>query len=110
MISKATRYFVFLEICDAGICELLNSLRSIFNQKEFKSSIHVTLRGPYTKAVDSKSLDDWYQKIRGNSILIAKAGIFENEAESFVYLGVSTADNSKNLSRITRKFDYPKFV
>lgn len=108
MVSSTAKYFVFLEICDADICELLNGLRSIFNQRKFNSGIHVTLRGPYVKPVDERKLADWHHKIRANAILIANAGIFENEFESVVYLGVSTANNSKNLSRITRKFDYPK--
>lgn len=108
MAFATTEYFVFLEICDADISELLNGLRTIFNQKEFKSNIHVTLRGPYSKPVDEKYLDDWFHKIRANSILIANPGMFENDEESFVYLGISTANNSRNLSRITRKFDFPK--
>ncbi len=108
MPSDLVRYFVFLEICDADICELLNELRSVFNQKKFKLGIHVTLRGPYVKPIDQNNLNEWFHKIKDSSILIANAGIFENEAESVVYLSVSTAQNSKNLSAITRKFDYPK--
>lgn len=108
MALATTKYFVFLEICDADISELLNGLRTIFNQKEFKSNIHITLRGPYSKPIGEKNLDDWYHKISANSILIANPGIFENEEESFVYLGVTMANNSRNLSRITRKFDFPK--
>ena len=108
MAATTTKYFVFLEICDADISELLNNLRSVFNQKEFKSNVHVTLRGPYSKPVNEKYLDDWYHKISANTILIANPGMFENEEESFVYLGVSMANKSKNLSRITRKFNFPK--
>lgn len=108
MAFSSTKYFVFLEIRDADICELLNSLRSIFNQRNFKSGIHVTLRGPYVKPISEAKLADWFNKIRAHSILIANVGMFENESESVVYLKVSTANNSKSLSGITRKFDFPK--
>ncbi len=108
MSSNPTKYFVFLEICDADICELLNDLRSVFNQKIFKSGIHVTLRGPYVNPIAENDMDDWFNKIKASAILIANAGMFENESESIVFLRVSTANNSKNLSAITRKFDYPK--
>ncbi len=108
MSSDLTKYFVFLEICDADICELLNGLRSVFNRKNFKSGIHVTLRGPYLNPVNEKDMDEWLQKIKASAILIANAGMFENTYESIVFLRVSTAHNSKNLSAITRKFDYPK--
>lgn len=108
MATPKKRYFVFLEICDKGICELLNKLRTIFNQKPFGSNIHVTIRGPYSKPVTEQELDGWYDKIKSDPILIANAGMFENEDESIVYLGVSAAHNSKNIIRITRKFDYPK--
>lgn len=108
MAINNTKYFVFLEICDADISDFLNSLRTIFNRKEFKSNIHVTLRGPYSKPVDEEKLGDWYRKISTSTILIANPGIFKNEGESIVYLRVSMANNSKNLSRITRKFDFPK--
>lgn len=108
MPTNLTKYFVFLEICDADICELLNSLRSVFNNKIFKSGIHITLRGPYIKPVNEIDMDSWFQRISANSILIANAGKFESEQETIIYLGVSTSKNSKNLSVITRKFDYPK--
>jgi len=108
MVLATAKYFVFLEICDADICELLNNLRAIFNQRAFKSNIHVTLRGPYVKPVPASHLEDWYDKISSDSILIANAGMFENDNESIVYLGVSTTHNSRNISRITKKFDYPK--
>lgn len=108
MALVTTKYFVFLEICDEDIAIFFNSLRTIFNQKEFKSKIHVTLRGPYKNPVGEKQLDEWYRKIGSSSILIANPGIFENGEEYFVYLRVSTANKSKNLSRITRKFDFPK--
>lgn len=108
MPSSQTKYFVFLEICDADICELLNGLRSVFNQKTFKSGIHVTLRGPYLKPVSDKAMDSWFQRIKASAILIANVGKFENENESVVYLRVATAKKSKNLSVITRKFHYPK--
>lgn len=108
MSSTSVKYFVFLEICDADICELLNGLRSVFNQRIFKTGIHVTLRGPYVRRMDELELDEWFHKIKASAILIANAGMFENETESVVYLRVSTSHNSKNLSAITRKFDYPK--
>ncbi len=108
MLPSPAKYFVFLEICDADICELLNGLRSVFNERVFKAGIHVTLRGPYVNPIDEKDLDEWFQKIKASAILIANAGMFENETENIVYLRVSTAHNSKNLSAITRKFDYPK--
>ena len=108
MLPSLKKYFVFLEICDADICELLNELRSIFNQRAFRTGIHVTLRGPYSKPISQENLDGWFHKIKAKSILIANAGMFENEIENIVYLGVSTAQRSKNLNAITRKFDYPK--
>lgn len=108
MSSTTAKYFVFLEICDADICELLNGLRSAFNQKAFKTGIHITMRGPYSSPITQENLDEWFRKIKASSILIANAGMFENGTDNFVYLGVSTTNNSKNLSTITRKFDYPK--
>lgn len=100
--------FVLLEILDEDICAFLNQLREIFQGRPSKSSIHVTLRGPYINDPTEREIADWEQKLRHDVILISGVGRFHNDDLHVVYLKVCTNSETRNLSRITRKFDYPK--
>src|SRR6266850_6923373 len=102
------RYFVLLEIGDPIVREFLTTIRDAFSKKSSKTAIHVTLRGPYRSPLDETAILEIADKIRGDPLLIHGVGMFRNKETYVTYLRVSSAKESANLSRVSRKFDYPK--
>jgi len=94
--------FLFLEITDVEIANLLSSLRETFTGKK-SNNIHLTVRGPYKKTITSDDVNKWYKKISDNDLLIHKVGKFSNDGFHVVYLSVEC----EGLKSIWDKPDYP---
>ncbi len=95
--------FLFLEFTDEEIVYLLSSLRKIFTQKQIKTNIHITVRGPYAKTITEGEIKKADHTIKNDVILIAGVGRFSDSRHT-VYLKV----RSDNLEKIWDKPDYPK--
>ncbi|KAA3611182.1 MAG: hypothetical protein D8M58_14500 [Calditrichaeota bacterium] len=80
-------YFLFLEILENDIVFILNSLRSIFSQKEKKASIHITIRGPEKEPIiNEKKFNDFLSP--PPQIGIRTPGIFSFKNQYYLYLTV----------------------
>jgi ribonucleotide reductase alpha subunit len=98
-----SKQFIFLEILDPDIYAFIKGLKSEFGMFNDNSNIHITVRGPYKGKIDYKKVNNFYDKIKNDPIIIQNAGIFNNEDESVVYFKV----DSLSLRKIWRKPDYP---
>jgi hypothetical protein len=95
--------FLFLEIQDPLVVELLTSLKSIFNNKPSVSPIHVTVRGPYKKIPDEGYLEKLWDTIEGEGVLLNGIRHFEFENKRYVYIKT----HSRAIRKIWWKSDYP---
>ncbi len=95
--------FLFLEIQDPLVVELLSSLKSIFNSRPSFSPIHVTVRGPYKKIPDEEYLEKLWNIIDGEGVLLNGIRHFEFENKRYVYIQT----HSKVIRKIWWKSDYP---
>lgn len=102
-INSVTQRFVFLELRDDEINNLLSSLREIFQNEKSNSSIHVTVRGPYYKELTTKNMSYWKSLISSDYLLVANPGMFVNKNIYVVYIGLTT----DNLKKIWHKPDFP---
>jgi len=97
--------FLFLKLTDPEVCSFLWELREIFEkEKKSSASIHITVRGPNKNEFKKDVIENLYDKIAGDSIIVQSAGRFDNEYRQIVYIKVF----STNLHKIWRKPDYPK--
>lgn len=97
--------FLFLKLTDPEVCSVLWELREIFEkEKKSGSNIHITVRGPNKNKFKEEVINNLYNKIADDSIIIQSAGRFDNDDYQVVYIKVS----STNLHKIWRKPDYPK--
>ena len=101
--SKSSRSFVFLQFLDAEINTLLSGLRHEFGSSKTESSIHVTVRGPYSGRIPGKSIAKYEDIIRHDPILIGGVDIFQNQTGNVVYIRV----HSDSLKKIWWKPDFP---
>lgn len=97
--------FVFLEIHDSLVVELLTDLRNIFYGKPSLSPIHVTVRGPYKSTPSEKAIEKLWSSIEGEGVLLNGIGNFEFGKKRFVYIHTK----SKAIRKIWWKGDYPIF-
>lgn len=97
--------FLFLEIQDPLVIELLTSLKSIFNEKPSLSPIHVTVRGPYKKLPEESYLEKLWETIEGEGVLLSGIRSFEFDTKKYIYIQT----HSKAIRKIWWKSDYPIF-
>lgn len=98
------KLFLFVEIHDKPVVELINNLRTIFNDGKRKNSpVHITLRGPYTSTPDPEEINSYWETIREEGILISGTDNFNNNDKYVVYLKVK----SKVIRELWWKPDYP---
>lgn len=96
--------FIFLELLDEEVNDILNNLRNIFCGKREKSNIHITVRGPYYGQIRSSDIDRYQSILKNHSpLLIGGTGIFKNSKEYIVYVKVV----NDGLKKIWWKPDYP---
>ena len=95
--------FLFLEIQDPPVVELLSELRDIFSEKKKASPLHVTVRGPYKNIPDEKFLEQLWSTIEGEGILLSGIRSFEFNDKKYVYI----QSLSKVIRKIWKKMDYP---
>ena len=98
--------YLFLELLDPAINDLLFRLRREFTEGTINSSIHITIRGPYRKRIAPETFEKCEQKLNNEPILIYGIGMFENPDEYVVYIRVSGG----RLSEVCWKPDFPKKI
>lgn len=96
-------YFVFLEIKDIEVLNLLISLRQVFLGKTSNSAIHLTVRGPYEVPPLSSQIRKWQEMLRDEPVVLANTGFFSNRDEYVVYIKIS----NEYLRQIWYKPDFP---
>ena len=98
-----TQRFLVLELLDSEIVVFLARLREALGANT-KSSIHVTVRGPYFECIRGDDVREYERLMEGTSVLLQGFRTFENSNESIVYL---RAHNSR-LKKIWWKPDFPQ--
>ena len=101
--SKSPRGFIFLQFLDAEINTFLSGLRREFGNSKTESSIHVTVRGPYSGRISGKIIAKYEDIIRHDPIRIRGIDIFQNQTGNVVYIRV----HSDSLKKIWWKPDFP---
>lgn len=102
--SRSSQKFLFLEILDPEINGLLSGLRKEFAEGISESSIHITVRGPYSRLIRDEEIDKCRRILDNEPILLHGIGIFDNPEEYVVYMRVL----GERLSKIWWKPDFPK--
>ena len=97
--------FLFLEIQDPLVVELLTNLKCTFSGKPSLSPVHVTVRGPYKKVPSEGYLEKLWETIEGEGVLLSGIRSFEFETKKYVYIQT----HSKAIRKIWWKSDYPIF-
>ncbi|MDX1914979.1 MAG: hypothetical protein SFU55_05285 [Methylophilus sp.] len=97
--------FLFLEIQDPPVVELLSSIKDIFSEKPKTSPLHITVRGPYKNVPDEKSLERLWSIIQGEGVLLSGIRSFEFKNKKYIYI----QSQSKAIRKIWWKSDYPIF-
>lgn len=95
--------FVFLEIQDPPVIELLSSIRSIFSDKPNLSPLHVTVRGPYKTIPDEKNIEKLWAIIEGEGVLLSGIRSFAFKDKKYVYI----QSQSKAIRKLWWKSDFP---
>ena len=95
----ASRTFYVLYLPDGPIANCVDAIRVLANPVE-KHRAHITVRGPYSRAV--KHLDSINRQIEGSSVDIYQAGNFFDTGQNTVYL----ACRSPKLQAVWDKRDY----
>ncbi len=98
-----TTGFVFLEITQPEIRELLWHMQWILSGAEPRHPVHVTLRGPYMRRIAPEILKKSKETLCNDTLRIRGVGRFR-QREEVVFLGV----DSPNLRKVCWKRDYPK--
>ena len=80
---------LLIEILDSDIVALLTCFRQIFNEKDFSTGIHITIKGPQ-KTFRTKSIDKFLET--NNPIKIYSVGMFINQDNYIVYLKAQGED------------------
>ena len=95
--------FVFLEITQPEIRALLWHMQWILSGTEPRHSVHVTLRGPYTGRIASKTVKKSSETLRNDTLRIGGVGRLR-QPEEVVFLRV----DCPNLRKVWWKPDFPK--
>ena len=74
-----------------------------FGNSKAESSIHITVRGPYSRRISEKDIAKFERIVRGDTILIHGIDVFRNQTENVVYIRV----RSDSLEKIWWKPDFP---
>ena len=102
-MNNKSRNFIFLQFLDAEINAFLSGLMREFGNSKTESSIHITVRGPYSGRIPQKTIDKFEDIIRHDPILIRGVDVFQNQTENVVYIRA----HSDSLKKIWWKPDFP---
>ena len=97
------RRFVFLEITQRGIGALLWHIQWIMTGVEPRQPVHLTVRGPYRRAIAPRVLEKCRETLGNDTLRIGDVGRFTNPDHEVVFLRV----DSPNLRKIWWKPTYP---
>lgn len=95
--------FLFLEITDRDINYLLSGIETEITGNRPERATHLTIRGPYKRKIDQKTIDWCKEEMKGAVLRIEGVGRFSNPAEEVVYFEV----DSPAVRRIWWKPDFP---
>lgn len=95
--------FLFLEVHDQTVVELLTSLRTALNGRHSNSPIHVTVRGPYQDLPPLDKVLPLWDELKGEGLFLNEIGFFENGHKGIVHIKA----RSKAIRRLWWKPDYP---
>ena len=101
---RKQNFFLFLELLDPVINDLLFRLRHEFTEGSLNSNIHVTIRGPYRKKITPETITKCGQLLDCEPILIHGIDMFENPDAYVVYIKVS----GNRLREVCWKPEFPK--
>jgi 2'-5' RNA ligase len=93
------RVFYVLHVKEKALSDCLEAIRFLCNPAE-KHRAHITVRGPYKKRIDIKSIN---QKIAGDTVEIDSVGNFFDTGQNTVYFRCSAPE----LKSVWNKRDYP---
>lgn len=97
------RRFIFLEIAHREIGALLWHIQWIVAGVEPRHPVHLTVRGPYRRAIARSVLEKYSEALRDDTLRIGDVGRFTNPDQEVVFLRV----HSPNLRKIWWKPSYP---
>lgn len=97
--------FVLLELVDEEISGLINGIREILMPDGFRTSVHLTLRGPYGpgEKIEPEEISKWTELLKAGPIVLDGIGTFRNRDRYVIYIKVS----HRNLRRVWWKPDFP---
>lgn len=97
--------FVLLEIVDPEISGLINGIREVLMPGGFRTSVHLTLRGPYAsnERIENSDVERWNSLLRTAPITLDGIGVFHNEGRHILFIKV----HHENLKKIWWKPDFP---
>lgn len=95
--------FIFLEIAHREVSALLWHIQWIMAGVEPRHPVHLTVRGPYRRAIAPRVLEKFRETLRNDTLRIGDVGRFTNPDQEVVFLHV----HSPNLRKIWWKPSYP---
>ena len=101
--SKNSQNFILLQVLDAEINAFLSGLMREFGNSKTARSIHITVRGPYSRRIPKNAIAKFEDIIRRDPILIRGVDVFQNQTENVVYIRA----HSDSLKKIWWKPDFP---
>lgn len=98
-------HFVLLEIVDPEISGLINGIRETLMPDGFRTSVHLTIRGPYepSEKIEDDELKKWSKLLSAGPIVLDGIGAFHNSDRHILFIKVS----HENLRKIWWKPDFP---
>jgi 2'-5' RNA ligase len=95
--------FIFLEVTDPEINSLVREMREIADAAPAHSNVHITIRGPYDRAVPAENLKRYERILSSDPIVLNGVGMFPGTKRHVVYMKVQ----HPKLRRIWWKPDFP---
>jgi len=95
--------FLFLEVIDPEVVNLLTGIRGLATEQKPKSGVHVTIRGPYNREIPRPQIEQYQKWLRRHPLLLESVGSFHDLERHVVYIRVK----HPVLRRIWWKPDFP---
>jgi hypothetical protein len=105
-MTATSKSFVFVELLDPEVIAVLTALRTILSDKIQKTSIHITLRGPYRTDAIWSFLEKMNEESFLDPIFFNGFDKFSNADQNIVYVKAQ----SELFDRFLYKPDFPKKI
>lgn len=85
--------FLFIEIRDAELVALFQGLKSIFNDTEATSPVHITVKGPQKNGFKTTAFNNFFDV--EHPLVISQSGCFSYSSKYFVHFKVQIPEMEK---------------